>query len=221
MAAWILVLLFSATGLAQFNGDGTYYGPGEQLIESGACQLSGTESDAMGSMVTAINTQQWNNSYSCGACSLVTGESGSVTVKIVDQGPPNVGDLDLSTEAFTLVAPIAKGRVPISWNFVACPLTGPILYLIASGANPWWVSLQVRNGVLPIVAVELFQQAKWIGLSITNNYWSGSVGGGLVTPCQIRVTATSGQQLYDTISQLVPGQTITGSANFNPDMDLL
>jgi expansin (peptidoglycan-binding protein) len=45
-----------------------------------------------------------------------------VVVRIVDLCPGcGLGDLDLSMTAFAKIAPLSRGRVPITWHFVPCP----------------------------------------------------------------------------------------------------
>jgi len=35
--------------------------------------------------------------------------------------------------------------VDISWQYIACPVEGPIVYHFKDGSNPWWTAVQIRN----------------------------------------------------------------------------
>ena len=57
-------------------------------------------------------------------------------MRVVDQCPGCAhGDLDLSPQAFQVLAPLAQGRIPITWHEVACDVSGPIDYHFKDGAN--------------------------------------------------------------------------------------
>jgi expansin len=96
-----------------FSGEGTY----TKLDGTSACgNLKPGEV-----LVVALNKAQYQKSL-CGKCVHVKGPKGEVTVRITDLCPScKMGDLDLSEQAFQKIAEPVAGRVPISWEFVACP----------------------------------------------------------------------------------------------------
>ncbi|CAO3615781.1 unnamed protein product [Mucor hiemalis] len=105
----------SSSGSGSHSGDATYYGTG-----LGSCGEVSKDSD----MIVALNHGQManganpNHNQLCGKTITAHGPKGSVTVKIVDTCPGcAVGDLDLSPAAFNKIADMAKGRVPITWDF--------------------------------------------------------------------------------------------------------
>src|SRR5262249_32970977 len=130
------------------TGDGTYYA----ADGTGNCSFDASPDDLM---VAAMNDPDYQNASWCGACAQVDGPDGSVTVRIVDRCPEcKHGDLDLSPQAFAKLAPIARGRIPITWHEVECPVSGPIEYRFKEGSNPYWTAIQVRNHRYPIAKLE-------------------------------------------------------------------
>ncbi|PVU93443.1 hypothetical protein BB561_003276 [Smittium simulii] len=109
----------------KYTGEGTHYDPG---VGIGACGLMNYETE----LVAAINTVQYgndpnpNNAAICNKCALInytnpSGEVKKVKVTIVDRCPVcKFGDIDLSTYAFTQLAPLGVGRIKISWSFTDC-----------------------------------------------------------------------------------------------------
>ncbi|KAG9327234.1 hypothetical protein KVV02_002687 [Mortierella alpina] len=112
----------------QGKGEGTYYDPsvrvGTDKFTMGACEFEYINS--MQDMIAALNRPDFgnfsrsSNSPACGQCIRVTGPNGSVDVQIVDMCPGcKSGDVDLTPGAFSKIAHIDAGRVPISWE--RCP----------------------------------------------------------------------------------------------------
>jgi expansin (peptidoglycan-binding protein) len=166
-------------------------------------------------MVAAMNAADYQTATWCGACVNVTGPSGSVTVRIVDQCPGCAhGDLDLSREAFEKIAPLAAGRVAITWQEVACDVTGPIRYQFKDGSNAYWTAIQLRNHRYPIAKVEAQTQGAYATISrVDYNYFVETAGLG-PGPYTLRVTDTRGHVLEDTAIQLGDNVERPGAAQF-------
>jgi expansin (peptidoglycan-binding protein) len=131
-----------------YEGEGTYYA----ADGSGNCSFPPSPGDLR---VAAMNQTDYAGSNACGACAAIDGPDGTVTVRIVDRCPECApGDIDLSPEAFAEIAPLSAGRVPITWRYVPCATTGPIVYHFKDGSNPWWTAVQVRNHRHPIARFE-------------------------------------------------------------------
>src|SRR5262249_51673910 len=106
-------------------------------------------------LVGAMNQTDYAGSAACGACATLQGPSGTVTIRIVDRCPEGpAGNIDLSPQAFQRIPGLARGRVPIQWHYVECPVTGPIRYHFKDGSNPYWTAVQLRNHAHAIARFE-------------------------------------------------------------------
>jgi expansin (peptidoglycan-binding protein) len=167
--------------------------------------------------VAAIVKSEYEGSAVCGACAEVHGPLGAVRVRIVDSCPDctEPGHLDLSPQAFAKVARLEDGRVRVRWRFVPCPVSGPVRYRFNPGANEWWTALQVRNHRLPIRRFEWWNGDRWVEVPrADDNYFVEADGMG-PGPLRVRVTASSGQTLEDTLPAIRPGETFDGHAQFD------
>eukprot|EP00798_Chlamydomonas_sp_ICE-L_P002038 gene2038-18214_t len=181
-----------------FTGDGTFYGRTQG--DGGNCLLYDPIPPPGTFLVAAINGQQWDNSAPCGACARVTGPSGTVTLRIVDQCPECLfGSVDLSTSAFELIAPLVLGRIAISWDFVRCDqsfVQGPVTLRWKEGSTQFWFAVQVRNHALPIAGFEVLQGGAYVGCDRQDyNYFVCPTNG--ETGQTFRITATDGQQIVE------------------------
>src|SRR5689334_18054185 len=190
------------------SGEGTYY----NADGTGNCSFDASPGDLM---VAALNAPDYRSAALCGACLEVTGPSGSVTVRVVDQCPEcKHGDLDLSPQAFQRLAPLAAGRIPITWHQVACEVTGPIAYHFKDGANAYWTAIQVRNHRYPIAKLEAMQGAAYALVPrLDYNYFVQASGLG-TGPYMLRVTDTRGHTVEDADIALGDSITRPGSHQF-------
>jgi expansin (peptidoglycan-binding protein) len=192
---------------APATGEATYY----DANGSGNCSFD-PSSDLM---VAAINGVDYSNAKWCGACVAVTGPSGEVTVRVVDQCPGCAkGDLDLSREAFEKIAPLSAGRVDITWRPVPCPVQGPVAYHFKDGSNEFWTAVQLRNHRYPIASVEVRDDAGAFQpvSRVSYNYFVDTAGFG-EGPYLLRVTDTRGHAVEDMIA-LGDNELRQGAAQF-------
>lgn len=191
------------------SGVATYY----DATGEGACSFDATPNDLD---VAAIDMPQWNGSAPCGACAAVTGPKGSVTVRIVDLCPGcEKGHLDLSMEAFAKIADVSAGRVPISWQLVPCAVSGPVEYRYKEGSSQYWTAIQVRNHRLPIASLEVQLGGAWQTVARSDyNYFVDAAGVGTSGGFAVRVTASDGQQLVDTLPPVQSALLVSGAAQF-------
>ena len=191
------------------SGVATYYA----ATGDGACLFGPSPNDLN---VAAMNVGEWAGSAVCGECVTVTGPKGAVTVRIVDQCPDcEVGHLDLSQQAFAQIADVSAGRVPITWQVVACNVSGNISYHLKDGSSQYWTAIQVRNSRLPVANLEYMQGGAWADIPrLDYDYF---VAGGGVGPggYQVRVTAIDGQTLEDMLPAVVASATVPGSGQFH------
>jgi expansin (peptidoglycan-binding protein) len=198
-----------------YTGEGTYYG----ATGAGACSY---EASPQNLMVAAMNAPQWQNSAVCGMCAEVTGpkgEANKIVVRIVDLCPEcKSGDLDLSQEAFAKIADPVAGRVKITWQPVACAVSGPISYKYKDGTSQWWMGVQVRNSRLPVKRVELQEGSRFIELTAESyGYYtlsSSSVQGGRPGPYSFRLTSITDTQLSEPTVPLSPNVLVQGTQQF-------
>ena len=204
----------------EYNGEATFYG----ATGAGHCSLDPVEPGEP-LMVAAMNAEQYDNSEACGAYVEVYGpkqEQGAdpIVVKIVDECPEcQPGDLDLSLEAFGLIADPSDGRVPISWQLVNPGKTDPIIYHSKEGStNEYWTAIQIRNSNAPISMLEVQEDdGSWTELNREPyNYFidSDGVGAGEQT---FRITNTLGQSIIETFEPAIGGQDIVSQFQFSQD----
>jgi len=191
------------------TGDATYY---DFADGSGNCGFPATPDDLM---VAAMNAVDYAGSAACGACVRIEGPDGSVDVRIVDQCPEcPQGDIDLSPEAFALVAPIEAGRVPITWTTISCDVAGPVVYHFKDGSNPWWTAVQMRNHRNAIARFEWHDGSAFVEVPrVDYNYFvrESGVGEG---PLRFRVTDVLGNVLEDVGIPLLDDADAPGVGQF-------
>jgi len=194
------------------QGIATYY----DADGSGACLFGPSPKDLM---VAAMNADEYGNSTACGAYIRVTGPKGAVIVRIADLCPEcRAGHLDLSREAFGLIADMAQGRVPITWQVLSPDLAGPIAYHFKNGSNQWWTAVQVRNHRNPVARLEyLTTDGHWQSVPRTAyNYFvqtRPAMGPG---PYTFRVTDIFGSVLVDHSVLHRESGTVDGAGQFPP-----
>lgn len=191
------------------EGDATYYTFADG---SGACGFPATPNDLM---VGAMNAADYGVSAPCGACARVTGPDGDVTVRIVDLCPDCAkGQIDLSPQAFEKIAAIDKGRVPISWQYVACDVSGPVTYHFKDGSNQWWTAIQMRNIRHAVSKLEFEKDGAFVAVErLDYNYFVTDSGMG-EGPLKLRVTDVHGSELIDEGIALADNADRKGAAQF-------
>lgn len=178
------------------TGTATYY---DFADGSGNCCFPSTPHDLM---VGAMNHTDYDNSYACGSCVAIDGPDSSIEIRIVDQCPEcGPGHIDLSPLAFSRIAPLEDGRVPVTWSVIPCPVQGPLIYQFKEGSNPWWIAIQIRNHRYPVLTFEYQDpEGTFTELQRTSyNYFLKKDGLG-AGPFIFRVTDIFGHQLTDTIT---------------------
>lgn len=176
------------------TGEGTFYGGG---YVGGCAMLDPVSTDYW---IVAMNLEDYNEAQLAGAYLEVTGELGTINMLVTDLLPEGKkGDLDLYVDAFPLIAPPEKGRVPVSWRIV--PLdsaeNAPVSYKYKEGSSEFWCGVQVRNHRYPITKLEYldkngeFQEIK---RRRYNYFESDKMGKG---PFTFRITDIYGQVVVD------------------------
>jgi expansin len=199
---------FRANCVEVFKGEGTYYG----YTGGGNCSYANPVSP---NYTAAINETQYGGSITCGACIEVKGERGSLVVSIEDRCPEcKFGDVDLNKDAFPKIADPVKGRVPISWKIVACPINTGVKFRFKEGTTQYWAQVQVRNHRYPISKLE-FKAAngKYVEMPRRNhNYFeSKELGAG---PFDFRITDMYGGVIEEKKIPLKLNEDIKGVNQF-------
>ncbi|MCL5997842.1 MAG: hypothetical protein M1546_17575 [Chloroflexi bacterium] len=192
------------------SGEGTYY---TEANGDGNCMFGPSPEDLM---VAAMNHTDYADAALCGAYIEVSGPSGKVTVRVVDRCPEcPQGDVDLSPQAFSQIAALILGRVPITWRLLSPDISGPIRYQFKDGSNPWWTAVQIRNHRHPVARVEYLDSAGQFVEAPRQpyNYFVAEHGMG-PGPYSFRVTDIFGHVLTDHDIPLAVGAEVTGSGQF-------
>lgn len=196
----------------EHTGQATYY---DFADGSGNCMFPATPSDPW---VAAMNHPDYADSTACGSCAHIVGPSGEATVRIVDRCPEcPAGNIDLHPMAFAALADVALGRVAITWRYVPCDVTGPIVYHFKEGSNQWWTAVQVRNHRHAIARFEYrANDGSWREVTrLDYNFFVEAAGMG-PGPYDFRVTDVRGNVLEDTGIPHVEAGDVPGAAQFPP-----
>lgn len=191
------------------QGVATYY---DFADGSGVC---GYPPETGNQMVVALDAPELDGTAMCGACIHVWGPLGEVTVLVVNGCPEcPVGHLDLSPEAYDLIAAGYNGVPPITWQYIPCDVTGPIRYAYFSGSTTYFAWVQVRNHRYPIAAIEaLMPNGKFA--SLWRSDWGYFRAENLPEGTQTyRVTDVFGQVLEDSDIPVLDQGEVEGSAQF-------
>ena len=176
------------------TGEGTFYGGG---YDGGCAMLDPVD---LRYYVVAMNLADYNNSQLAGAYIQVTGELGTINMLVTDLLPEGKkGDLDLHVDAFPLIAPAEKGRVPVSWKIIPLDTAAdaPVCYKYKEGTTQFWCGVQVRNHRYPITRLEYLDengQFQEIQRRHYNYFESDKMGAG---PFTFRITDIYGQVIID------------------------
>jgi expansin (peptidoglycan-binding protein) len=152
----------------------------------------------------------------CGACIEAQGPNQKpVVARIVDRCSGCAAEqMGLSKQVFEKMGATDYLQVNTRWRYVTCPVTGPVQYRFKEDSNPYWAAIQVRNHLLPIQKLEWQKNGAWAELSRTAyNYFVEPSGMG-PGPLRVRVTASDGQQLEDTLPEVASSLLIPGAAQF-------
>lgn len=133
-------------------------------------------------LTVAMNWSDYENSKACGAYVLVKAANGkSITVRVTNlcPAPCRVGQLDLSREAFAMLADLKAGEIPVTWTLVSPPLTKKISVRYKTGSSQWWCGIQVIDHRNPVARLEVQAGGQWKELKrMEYNYFLSESGAG-------------------------------------------
>jgi len=213
------------------SGQATYYGGN---VKGGACSFS-TYTLPAGLLGTALSDSNWANSYNCGGCVAVSHGGKTVTAmvrtrsslltcndidelaQIVDQCPGcGSNHLDLFPDAFSKLDNPSKGVIPITWDYVPCPVSGPLSIHLKTGVSQYWFSAQVVNGHRRTAKMEVSTDGgkSWKGTSRTTyNFFEITSGVG-ASSAWIRVTSHTGTTVVVKNVPMQPDAIVKAGGNY-------
>jgi len=183
---------------------------------SGNCGYDATPKDLD---VVALDLAHYAGSATCGACLQVKGPKATVTVRVVDSCPgcaDTGANLDLSAEAFAKIADPKQGRIDISYQLVACNVTGNLAYHFKDGSSQYWTAIQIRNSKVPVSKLEYQANGAWVTMQRQDyNYFVADKGVGNVKTLALRVTSSDDQVVEDSVTGGIPSdKTVSGTKQF-------
>lgn len=171
-----------------------------------------------GEFIAGVSNELSEGGALCDACIRIdTGRGESIVARLVTYGVhQSPGDIDVSPSVF---AAIHQGEFPraMEWSLTPCPDAGNILYEFQSAANPFWMSLWIRNARLPIVKAEAKRPGE-AGFTELSRGPDGTltradgVGDGAFT---IRLTAIDGQVIEDELEGWSAGAVADSGEQFD------
>ncbi|KAL2888068.1 Expansin-like protein 6 [Ceratocystis lukuohia] len=185
----------TSLGDSKTDGKATFYGGN---LSGGTCSFT-EYTIPSGLFGVAYPTPDWDNSGNCGACLEVTGPNGNtLTVMVVDSCPScEAGHLDLFSDAFLQFADASAGEIGVSYKFVTCGITSPIVLHNKSGVSAYWFSMQVVNSNEPVKSLEVSVDggATWEATKRQDyNFFEKNTGFG-TAKVDVRVTSETGKTL--------------------------
>jgi len=194
----------------EYQGRATFYDAANPAGGKGNSGYDVPSGSAL-SGVTAINNVQWNSSEASGGFLQVSGPkqregAAPIVVQISDQLVERSDGLDLSAEAFALIADPVDGIVNIEYELIG-PEDGfstPYGYSIGQGivvegipeSNPNYGALRLNNHRYPVESVDLLTESgSTVALSRgSDNRFTLNTGSALYGAQDLVVTDIFGQQ---------------------------
>jgi expansin len=187
------------------------------LTGPGACSFLGEPPD---NLHVGLSSFEYGTATDCGGYLDVTGPLGTVRVKITDHCRRcEPGLVDVTRTAFSRIADVGAGRVPVSYRLVRNPpLAESISLRVKDGSSRWWLQVQALDHGNPIARFEaLRDDGGWRPLVHTaDNYWAAQDPGLGDGPFTFRITDVFGQQVTIDQVALAPGVVQPTAARLYP-----
>jgi len=237
----VALVCFASAKICKYNprysGEGTYHPVYDDRVGSANpldddanpvhCGLASTF--VRGNLyVAALNSAQYGSlGAHCGACALVTGPKGSIQVRIIDECTTCAyGGLDLSRWAFSRIANVIDGRVPITWKFSPCQVNkvvnSTMYYRWKQGSSQWWFELQVKEHVQPLTRLQIYKGGVYYDMTrMIYGFWHFPAGVTFAasdfTPTYLRMFGRNGEIITDSIPSQSGSQLVEykGTKNFH------
>jgi len=202
------------------SGTATYYG---LYGGGGACTLDPTPFAGSNGVTTtvAISADVWDSSYACGMCIQVTATgSGSGSNPVKGTFIAYVNNLCPECNPTSIdIGQSGDGAWGVTWKAVPCPVGTENIQFLLQGDNQYYIKLQARNTRYPVEGISILQSGVYHDLQRTaDNFFTAgsSVVFPLTYPITVKVTATTGDFVIDTVPSLTNGVVMDGTQQF-PD----
>ncbi|KAL4870366.1 RlpA-like double-psi beta-barrel-protein domain-containing protein-containing protein [Aspergillus spectabilis] len=195
------------------TGKATFYGGN---VSGGTCSFTDYTLPSHLSGV-AFSGEAWNDAAECGSCVSVTGPDGnSIKAMIVDKCPECAPThLDLFQSAFSELAPLSEGIIPISFTTIPCSISSPIILKNKEGTSQYWFSMQVVNANEAVQSLEVSTDngSTWQATTRTfYNFFENAAGFGTES-VDVRVTGVSGGVVVVRGVSVQSGASVTTDGN--------
>lgn len=149
----------------------------------------------------AMNTEDFKQGATCGACVEASYSGRKVLLTIVDECPIGSnplctkGHIDLSRKAIRQLEPNGslENLKGVSWKYVKCPASGNVKARLHPNKNDNWQPVVVENGLYPITSVTLNgKNASRTGNTSGGNAW---VVDGQKAPYTVHATDVNGNAI--------------------------
>lgn len=169
-------------------------------------------------LYASLSPPEYDGAAACGATLDVRGPLGTVRVTVVDQCPGcRVGRLDLSRAAFTRIASLSSGTVPITYRPVFDPEPPePLRISVKPGSSAQSLALNVAGTGNPLASVDVrSRRGGWRPMARrSDDYWVTDPGGG--APFDVRIADTVGHDVTVRDLGLRPGLQDTRTLLYTP-----
>ena len=96
-------------------------------------------------------------------------------------------------------AELKAGRVPITYQTVACTVSGNMAYQFKDGSHEFWTAIQIRNHKIQVTKVEAKKNGVYAELTRSDYNYFIDDKGVKDDPIALRITSADGQVLEDTM----------------------
>ena len=166
-------------------------------------------------LTAAMNVADYENSAACGAHLLVQAAGKSITVRVTNlcPAPCRPGQLDLSAEAFAMLAPPVRGEIPVTWTLVSPETSKTLSLRYKSGSSRHWCGIQVLDHRNPVARLEVRVGSQWRPLPRAEyNHFLSENGAGCGGP--VAITDLHGERLVVDALPIRPGAVQATKAQF-------
>lgn len=196
----IFALIFNLVNSYDYHGEVTIYTYQDSLV-GGSCGLKDTSFNNVNGYSFAMNSEQYDNSLSCGRCIEIQYGNNDPVVLLSSNLCPEckTGDIDLFGTAWDDAIKESPGRFDIQWSFVNCDkfVSGNVNIRIDE-INYYWLSVQPENFLCGVSSMEIYVDGEWKKMERDDNLMMGlyfSYKQQIVPPFKLKIKSIQGDEL--------------------------